>query len=291
MAGDLPQSRSATMQRLRVRHETSFFYDSEVVASYNEVRMTPISDQHQNTLHTRLDLRPAAAAFRYRDYWGTEVSAFDVNVPHRELHVVATSLIDAWEYPEPTGAGGWRQLTEPAVRDQQTEFLRHTPRTEPNDELGGLVRDVVRGDSPDAAARAASGFVHDQIEYVPGATGVHTSVTDVWLERKGVCQDIAHLTIAMLRTAGIPARYVSGYLHPRPEAAAGEPVIGQSHAWVEWWDGGWRSYDPTNAIPAGPQHVVVARGREYADVAPFKGLYSGDADSQLDVSVEITRLS
>lgn len=291
MSTGVVQGRTATVQRLQVRHETSFRYDNEVIASYNEVRMTPISDQHQNTLHSRLDIRPTAAVFRYRDYWDTEVCAFDVNLPHRELHVTATSLVDAWEYPEPTESGGWQLLADPSTRDQQTEFLRHTPRTEPNDELAALVSDVVRGDTPDAAARATSGFVHDQIEYVPGATGVHTSVTDVWSERKGVCQDIAHLTIALLRTAGIPARYVSGYLHPKPEAAAGEPVIGQSHAWVEWWDGDWRAYDPTNVIPAGPQHVVVARGREYADVAPFKGLYSGNAASRLDVSVEITRLS
>lgn len=291
MPTGVTQDRTVTMQRLRIRHETSFFYDDEVVASYNEVRMTPVSDQHQNTLHSRLDIRPAAAAFRYRDYWGAEVSAFDVNVPHRELHVIATSLIDTWDYPEPSEPADWHRLGDPVIRDEQTEFLRQTPRTEPNAELATLVGEVVRGDTPDAAARATSGFVHDQIDYVPGATGVHTSVADVWSERRGVCQDLAHLTIAMLRTAGIPARYVSGYLHPKPEAAIGEPVIGQSHAWVEWWDGGWRAYDPTNAIPAGPQHVVVARGREYADVAPFKGLYSGNAASRLNVSVEITRLS
>lgn len=291
MTGGITEERIGTTQRLRVRHETCFRYDNEVTASYNEVRMTPISDHHQNTLHSRLDIRPSAAVFRYRDYWGTEVSAFDINIPHRELRVTATSLIDTWDYPSPADPGSWRRLVEAATRDDHMEFLRHTPRTEPDAELAELVNDVARGDTPDAAARITSRFVHDQIEYVPGATGVHSSVTEVWSERKGVCQDIAHLTIALLRTAGIPARYVSGYLHPKPEADAGEPVIGQSHAWVEWFDGGWRAYDPTNAIEAGPQHVVVARGREYADVAPFKGLYSGTASSQLDVSVEITRLA
>lgn len=290
MATGVAEEHTATTHRLRIRHETSFEYANEVTASYNEVRMTPVTDVHQNALHTRLDIRPVAAAFRYRDYWGTDVAAFDINVPHRELQVVATSLIDTWHYPA-VGPGGWQRLADPAIRDRLTEHLRHTPRTEPDEDLADLVHDVVSGPTPDEAALAASRFVHDQIEYVPGVTGVHTSVTDVWSERKGVCQDIAHLTIAMLRTAGIPARYVSGYLHPRPEADRGEPVIGQSHAWVEWWDGGWRAYDPTNAIPAGPQHVVVARGREYADVAPFKGLYSGDASSKLDVSVEITRLA
>lgn len=288
-AGGEPTGSST--QRLRIRHDTRFRYDNDVVASYNEARMTPVSDHHQNTLHTRIDIRPAATVFRYKDYWGTEVHAFDLNAEHRELHVVATSLVDTWDVDDEPPSSGWEPLRDQRTVDACVEWLKHTARTEPDEQLITIAGDVVRGDTPDAAARAASAFVHDQIEYVPGVTGVHSSVTDVWAERKGVCQDIAHLTICLLRTAGIPARYVSGYLHPQTEPVAGETVAGQSHAWVEWWDGGWRGYDPTNAISCGARHVVVARGREYADVAPFKGLYSGNASSVLDVTVEITGMS
>lgn len=275
-------------ERLRIRHETVFGYDGEVSASYNEVRMSPVSDHRQNTLHTRLDIRPAATALRYQDYWGTDVHAFDVSQPHDELHVMATSLVDTRPAPAAVSPAGWSAL--PSARDQQIEWLMHTARTEPDDELRELAHEVVRGETPDAAGRAVSAFVHDAIEYVPGVTGVHSRITEVWSERKGVCQDIAHLTIGLLRLAGVPARYVSGYLHPKPDAGAGESVRGESHAWVEWWDGGWTGYDPTNDQPAGERHVVVARGREYSDVAPFKGLYSGTASSTLTVSVEVTRL-
>jgi transglutaminase-like putative cysteine protease len=108
--------------------------------------------------------------------------------------------------------------------------------------------------------------------------------------RKGVCQDITHLALGALRSVGIPARYVSGYLHPRPNAAIGETVGGESHAWVEWFCGDdWRGFDPTNGIDIGDRHVLVGRGRDYNDVPPLRGVYAGPFGSTLFVTVEITR--
>jgi transglutaminase-like putative cysteine protease len=112
----------------------------------------------------------------------------------------------------------------------------------------------------------------------------------VWQTKQGVCQDFAHLTLGALRSLGIPARYVSGYLHPRPDAALGETVEGQSHAWVEWWAGEWVPYDSTHSGPIGEDHVLVARGRDYGDVSPLTGVYAGAAASELFVTVEVTRL-
>jgi transglutaminase-like putative cysteine protease len=120
---------------------------------------------------------------------------------------------------------------------------------------------------------------------------VHTSGMQAWAERKGVCQDFAHIILAMLRSLGLPARYVSGYLHPKASAEIGETVAGESHAWVEWWDGEWVGYDPTNGKRVGEQHVAVARGRDYDDVSPLKGMYSGPKSSSLGVIVELTRLA
>jgi transglutaminase-like putative cysteine protease len=102
---------------------------------------------------------------------------------------------------------------------------------------------------------------------------------------------MAHVTVALLRTAGVPARYVSGYLHADPSAEPGEAAAGQSHAWVEYWAGAWLPCDPTSGAPVGERHVVVARGRDYNDVPPLKGIYHGPPDSTLDVSVEVTRLA
>ena len=126
---------------------------------------------------------------------------------------------------------------------------------------------------------------------MPGSTGVRTSAQEAWSLRKGVCQDIAHLTLGMLRAVGIPSRYVSGYLFPLAGGEVGDTVAGQSHAWVEWWCGDWVPFDPTNGVPIGARHVTVAHGRDYADVTPLKGVYHGAPSTGLGVTVEITRLA
>lgn len=133
-------------------------------------------------------------------------------------------------------------------------------------------------------------MVRDRVAYRQGSTGVATSATEAWELGAGVCQDIAHVTLAMLRSVGLPARYVSGYLHPKADAELGETVTGESHAWVEVWFGAWWAFDPTNGIPAGERHVIVARGRDYGDVTPLKGVYSGGGSQSLGVVVEVTRL-
>jgi transglutaminase-like putative cysteine protease len=120
---------------------------------------------------------------------------------------------------------------------------------------------------------------------------VHSSGLDALREGKGVCQDFAHLTLILLRSMGIPSRYVSGYLHPKREATVGETIDGQSHAWVQAWAGGWWSYDPTNDTNINEQYISVGVGRNYADVSPLKGIYSGEGSTDLDVVVEITRLA
>ena len=122
-----------------------------------------------------------------------------------------------------------------------------------------------------------------------GVTGVHSTAAEAWAVRKGVCQDITHIALGALRAVGIPARYVSGYLHPKPDAEIGETVAGESHAWVEWFCGEWRGFDPTNLIDIGDRHVIVGRGRDYNDVAPLRGVYAGPYGSKLFVTVEITR--
>jgi transglutaminase-like putative cysteine protease len=105
-----------------------------------------------------------------------------------------------------------------------------------------------------------------------------------------VCQDFAHVTLALMRTVGLPARYVSGYLHPGVDAEIGETIAGESHAWVEFWAGAWVAVDPTSLADVGSRHVLLARGRDYADVRPLAGVYSGPAAAHFGVTVEVTRL-
>ena len=116
-----------------------------------------------------------------------------------------------------------------------------------------------------------------------------TSAVEAWHAGRGVCQDYAHISLAVLRAMGVPARYVPGYFYPKAEGTVGAKVIGESHAWVEAWTGDWAPYDPTNRVSVGERHVIVARGRDYSDVSPLRGIYSGPAGSSAEVTVELMR--
>jgi transglutaminase-like putative cysteine protease len=276
--------------RLRVHHETGYRYDTEVVSSYNEARLTPQTEPGQLTLEAMVKTSPAAEQFRYWDYWGTQVTAFEVQEPHNALSVVVTSVVETADGSlPPVDAPGWGELAD-AARDGQYEWVGATPRTSPDDDLAAAARDAAAALDPGGAALAILAAAADRVAYEPGSTGVQTSAVEAWRLRRGVCQDIAHVSLAMLRSVGLPARYVSGYLHPAEDAPIGAVVTGESHAWVEVWLGRWWAYDPTNRVPVGERHVVVARGREYGDVPPLKGVYRGHGSHRLGVRVELTRL-
>lgn len=274
--------------RLRIRHTTGYRYDTEVVSSYNEARLAPQTESSQLTIASTVTTSPGATQQRYRDYWGTEVTAFDVHEPHAELEVTATSLVDTSDPREPEPVT-WSGLD--AARDLHAELLVPSARTIPDAELLELAAEARSRLSPYDVVLALSGTVRDRVAYQPGSTGVQTSALEAWQLGQGVCQDIAHVTLALLRAAGVPARYVSGYLHPQPEPVLGEVVAGESHAWVEAWLGGWWAFDPTNDLPVGLRHVSVARGRDYGDVPPLKGVYAGGGSQSLGVRVEVTRLA
>lgn len=278
-------------RRILIEHRTGYRYESRVLASYNEARLTPITTVGQTALDSRVEVSRMTWTNTYWDYWGTQVTAFDVLTPHETLEVVGSSTVEVWPAQEPATRVGWDELRGDAVTDRWVEFLGQSDSTTPDDEVVEIAHETAAGLDPDEAARAICARIGGLVEYVPGVTGVHTDAVEVWRHRKGVCQDYAHLTLGALRSVGIPARYVSGYLHPKPDTPLGETVEGQSHAWVEWWAGDWVAYDPTHAAPAGSDHVVVARGRNYADVPPLKGVYAGTAGSELFVSVKLTRLS
>lgn len=282
----------ARPQRLGIVHSTGFRYPGRVLASYNEARMTPMTTPLQTTLDARIEVVPTASTFRYLDYWGTQVTAFEVLVPHDRLTVTARSVVETYAADGSAAAGAsWADLSTAGCRDHYAELLVTSRRTEPGEEAVALAREVVRGLAPAEAGRAVAEWLPGVMDYVPGATGVHTSAAQAWDVRKGVCQDFAHVAVGVLRNLGMPARYVSGYLRPWSGAEVGEKLRGESHAWVEWWSGSWQAWDPTNGRPAGPDHVLVARGRDYDDVPPLKGIYSGAGSGELFVTVELTRLA
>ncbi|ONI60452.1 transglutaminase [Leifsonia sp. ALI-44-B] len=279
------------MKRLRIVHKTGFSYQGQVKASYNEARMLPSTTDGQFVLSSTIEIQPTASQHAYVDYFGTRVTAFELLTPHQELSLQASSLVEVRPRAHAEASTSWDDLPGIAgLRLETQEQTAQTRRTEPSEDLMKLARDIAeKHDNPCEAASEIARTIGEQMEYVQGVTSVHTSAAEAWADRRGVCQDITHIVLGALRSVGIPARYVSGYLHPKPNAEIGETVVGESHAWVEWFCGSWHGFDPTNMLDIGDRHVLVGRGRDYQDVAPLRGVYAGPFRSSLFVSVEITR--
>lgn len=278
-------------RRHRIVHRTVIRYDGEVAASHNELRMAPLTEPGQTTLDARIRVRPHTWSTVYTDHWGSSVMAVESQGSHETLEIEASSTVERSELVAEATASGWDALTDEQTCDRLSELLTCTPRTTPSEDLARIAEEARDEPTPRAAAQAISTKVHERMTYAKGATEVSATAEQAWAEGQGVCQDFAHITLAALRAVGIPARYVSGYVASDPDLTRGQSCPGESHAWIEIWDGAWLPYDPTNLAPVGLDHVVVGRGRDYDDVAPFRGMYAGPELSELDVEITFTRVS
>ena len=285
--------------RLSIDHVTAFRYPTPVRASYNEARMTPVSATRQVVWTSRVTISPTPWRTTYTDYWGTPVTCFELHEPHDRLDIQALSLVetrpdnDDWDTVRrvPDSDLGWSELRGPQLLDAMGEYLHNSARTTPHPELADLA--AAMGDrAPRLAALDVCALVHDRMAYRTGSTAVTSTAAEAWEGGNGVCQDFSHVACGALRGLGIPARYVSGYLHPAgPDAIRGDAVEGESHSWVEFWCGSsWLAYDPTARHRTTEAYVRVGHGRDYSDVPPLRGTYAG-GESQMDVKVTITALS
>jgi transglutaminase-like putative cysteine protease len=272
--------------RLQVRHTTRFQYESEVAASFNEARMLPQTDQQQIVLRHEFQVSPNATIYDYKDYFGTHVKSFDVQLPHDSLEIVSESTVDT-SIPVETGKSvSWEDLDSETIRDEFAEYLTHSDLVDHiKNELN------LRGSaSPREAVLRLNAIIRSQITYTSGATHVYSPASEAWAKGAGVCQDFTHASLSLLREAMIPSRYISGYLYTG-SGEIGETVVGESHSWVEAWVGEWIQFDPTNGRDVSQDHVLVARGRNYHDVSPLKGIFSGGRSRNTEVIVELTRLA
>ena len=282
--------------RLNIVHKTGFRYASPVRASYNEARLTPAAGDNQTVWSSRLSIEPAAWNITYTDYWGTAVTTFEVHERHSRLTVRSQAVVETrgdglpWDVDRrvPASDLGWPALQDRGVTDSMSEFLTVNERTSPPDELAELAAGLA-GQPPRLAALDICRLVGDRMGYQPGTTQVTSTAREAWEGGGGVCQDFSHAALGALRSVGIPARYVSGYLFPTGGTAPNVTVEGESHSWVEWWCGSWVGYDPTRQCRMSEHYVRVGHGRDYGDVAPLRGTYSGGA-SQMFVTVEMTQL-
>lgn len=283
--------------RLSIDHTTGFSYAGPVGASYNEARMIPASTPHQTVWSSRISIDPSAWSFSYRDYWGTTVTTFELHQPHERLTVHAQGVVetrgdaDPWDDERRTTKDdlGWGALRDRGVISSMTEYLEVTERTAPPEELAALTIEAARDHPPRLAALNICDVIGEHLRYEKGATAVTSTAQEVWDGGTGVCQDFSHVTVGALRSVGLPARYVSGYLHPGGTDDPNHKIIGESHSWVEWWCGTWVPYDPTTRRRISDHYVRVGHGRDYGDVPPLRGTYSGGV-SEMFVTVEMTQL-
>jgi transglutaminase-like putative cysteine protease len=277
--------------RLAVEHTTEHCYSGTVLASYNEARITPRASENQVVMDHEIGIQPVTRMLPYVDYWGTKVTAFDVNEPHERLIVHARSLVETGVRRGFDTVVGWDELASANRRDEFHELLGPSQYVPADVVFEAIAREVTAGHAPADAVDAISEWTRSHMTYERGSTTVRTTASEALALARGVCQDFVHVGIALLRACGIPARYASGYLHPQEEATIDEMVMAESHAWLDAWVGRWRPVDVTNGAPVSERHVLVARGRDYADVPPLKGVYHGPASEGVSVTVAITRVA
>lgn len=284
-----------------IRHVTTYRYDAPVSAAHCTLRLLPIEEDGQRVFDSGLEISPQPSAKSERvNFFGTRVANVSIATTHHELRIVALSRVEVERRAPPAAAltPAWEDVREAAFASAQmgarapAHFL-YPSRLAP---LHGPATDyAARCFSPgrpiiEAAAELMT-RIRAEFKYDPKATAVSTPLSDAFARRGGVCQDFAHIMIAGLRGLGLSAAYVSGYIRTLPPA--GKPrLVGAdaSHAWVSLWCGdafGWIDFDPTNALVAGDDHIVIARGRDYADVSPIDGVITASGGQKLTVSVDV----
>jgi transglutaminase-like putative cysteine protease len=277
-----------------IRHVTKFAYDEPISESVMEARMQPRSEGCQHCLRFGLSTAPSSRVRMYQDPDGNIVHHFNIPGRHSQLAVTAEAFVEVsapLPLPEGLGLGAWEQIDAATATGEFWESLAESPFARPTEQLDTLSREIglMRGDDPLCTARGIMSDIFARFEYAPQSTRVDSPIDDALSARKGVCQDFAHIMIALVRQIGIPCRYVSGYLF-QPAGATGS-MDGATHAWVETWlpELGWVGFDPTHNTHAGEHHIRVAVGRDYADVPPTKGVFKGlsAVRSELAVGVSI----
>ena len=284
---------------LRATHTTTYLYSEPVSVCHTEAHLTPRRHWGQALLEHQLTIVPEPTFSLTRlDYFGNEAAYFSIHEPHRNLSITARSLVEVRDaqLPEPGLTPPWEQVKEEVRRPageeafRASEFVFESQRVG----LGREFADYGAESFPAGRPILEGGLdlchrIYEDFSYNKGATTISTPVSEVLRSRQGVCQDFAHVMIACLRSLGLPARYVSGYLR------SGENSIGAeaSHAWASMFCSGfgWMDFDPTNDVTPGSGHVTIAWGRDYSDVSPVKGVALGSGDQIIKVAVEVAAVA
>jgi transglutaminase-like putative cysteine protease len=276
---------------IRIYHETTYHYAAPVSDSYMEARLRPWSDADQGCADYSLTPTPSVRLHQCRTPFAW-VDFFNVLAPHETLRLVSEATVIAmprnpFERLDLTG-NDWPRLEEREWRGRFWEYLQPAPEP-PVAEAAARMAEELRREAGESLAQfliALNQHIHQSLEYDTRATTVTTPLAAVLAQRRGVCQDFSHLMLAVCRSAGVPARYVSGYLHVEDPAQEHSAM----HAWVEAYlpDSGWIGFDPTHGLLADHRYIKVGVGRAYSDVPPTRGVYRGPQEQTLEVNVRVT---
>ncbi len=278
-----------------IRHLTKFLYSNDVSESMMETRMHPRSDQSQRCLTFHLSVSPRCRVFSFRDHLANQVHHFDIPGQHGQLVIVAESLVEmqpALQIPAFLAPDAWTDLDAIVEGGDFWEMLYPSEFAQPTAALDDLAAklDVRRRDDPLMVLQQLNQQMYEYFAYKPKSTKVDSPIDLALKNRAGVCQDFAHIMIALVRSKlRIPCRYVSGYLY-HGQDGTDRSVNSATHAWIEALvpQLGWVGFDPTNWLVAGDRHIRTAIGRDYADVPPTHGMFRGKANSELTVAVRVT---
>jgi len=301
-----PTTPTAVTARYEVRHRTTYTYGEAVPVCHNEIHLVPRELPRQRLLSNLIVVEPEPSGISgHLDFFGNRVGMFAIEEGHRRLLVSSTSVVEVdpprdWRQLEPLP---WESLRERLARDtdaatlEARQFTFDSPLVRASPRLASWAAESFWPARPwNEAVVELTSRIHREFAYDPAATTTSTPVEEVFSLKRGVCQDFAHLQIACLRSLGLAARYISGYIsNERAPGAAGDAgMVGAdaSHAWLACWGGcdGWLDVDPTNDCPAGSLHVTIGWGRDYADVTPVKGVCTGGDTHAMDVAVHVTRI-
>lgn len=290
--------------KYRIKHITHYQYSAQVSMCFNEARMSPLNIRHQNCARNHFLIHPLPESMHKRfDYFGNQVTSFNILQPHKEMSVTVSSEVEVLnrnqqslfsvDYPWERVRDSLRSSAAPDLIATR-EYMLPSPLIPVFEEVREYAERSFCAERPIVeAVQDLAGRIYKDFKYDPGFSTISTPLRTVLRHRRGVCQDFAHLGIACLRSMGLAAGYVSGYLETLPPPGQ-EKLEGAdaSHAWfaVYMLDGGWMDFDPTNNMSAGDQHITLAFGRDFADVTPLKGVIYGGDDHDLNVSVDVRRI-
>jgi transglutaminase-like putative cysteine protease len=277
-----------------ITHTTRYIYQTPVSHCLNEVRLMPRTVPGQHVHHTTIDVYPKPAFMHHRkDYYGNDVTSFEVYERHDRLEAIAESVVEVGlgtiELPRDVSWEEARALIA-AQGDadcvEASEFIYSSPYVPAVPQLADYARAIFTPNRPLLEAiQDLTHRIHEEFKYLPKSTSIDVALSDVLRNRRGVCQDFAHVMIGAVRSARLAARYVSGYVRPGPRVQGAQA----SHAWVSIFvpRAGWIGFDPTNDLMVSDSHIILAWGRDYGDVTPVKGITLGGGGQSVEVEVYV----